>query len=89
VRQNTRNACADFENAHRRNLTNILQNGSLGTDRDNQIIAVGDIDTSRVLATLGRLSLVKPAELSVRLGDEEGAGAILSASNQRECFGPR
>jgi hypothetical protein len=38
----------------------------------NQIIALGGIDTSRVLATLGRLSLVKP----VRLGDDEGAGAI-------------
>ena len=58
------------------NLTNILQNGSLSADGDNQIIALGGIDTSRILATLGRLSLVKPVELSVRLGDEEGAGAI-------------
>jgi Protein of unknown function (DUF2939) len=58
------------------NLTNILQNGSLGANGDNQIIALGGIDTSKVLATLGRLSLVKPVELSVRLGDEEGAGAI-------------
>lgn len=58
------------------NLTNILQNGSLSADGDNQITALGDIDTSRVLQSLGRLSLVKPVELSVRLGDEDGAGAI-------------
>ena len=58
------------------NLTNILQNGSLSVDGDNQMIALGGIDTSRVLQSLGRLSLVKPVELSVRLGDEEGGGAI-------------
>ena len=57
-------------------LTNILQNGSLGADVDSQIIALGGLDTSKVLATLGRLSLVKPVELSVRLGDDEGAGSI-------------
>ena len=58
------------------NLTNILQNGSLGADGDNQIVALGDIDTSKVFESLGRLSLVKPVELLVRLGDEQGAGAI-------------
>jgi hypothetical protein len=58
------------------NLTNILQNGSLGAYGDNQIVALGGIDTSKVFQSLGRLSLVKPVELSVRLGDEEGAGAI-------------
>jgi hypothetical protein len=58
------------------NLTNILQNGSLSADSDYQITALGGIDTSKVLESLGRLSLVKPVELSVRLGDEEGAGAI-------------
>jgi hypothetical protein len=58
------------------NLTNILQNGSLGADGDSQMIALAGIDTSKVLESLGRLSLVKPVELSVRLGDEEGAGAI-------------
>jgi hypothetical protein len=58
------------------NLTNILQKGSLGADGGNQIIALGNIDTSKVLQSLGRLSLVKPVELSVRLGDDEGAGAI-------------
>ena len=58
------------------NLTNILQNGSLRADGDNQIVALGDIDTSKVFESLGRLSLVKPVELLVRLGDEQGAGAI-------------
>jgi hypothetical protein len=58
------------------NLTKILQKGELGTDRDNQIVALGGIDTSRILGTLGRLSLVKPVEFSVRLGDDEHAGAI-------------
>ena len=58
------------------NLTNILQNGSLSADGDNQMVALGDIDTSKILESLGRLSFVKPVELSVRLGDEEGAGAI-------------
>jgi hypothetical protein len=58
------------------NLTNILKNGSLGADGDSQLIALAGIDTSKVLESLGRLSLVKPVELSIRLGDEEGAGAI-------------
>jgi hypothetical protein len=58
------------------NLTNILQNGSLSADGDNQIVALGGIETSKVFQSFGRLSLVKPVELSVRLGDEEGAGAI-------------
>jgi hypothetical protein len=58
------------------NLTNILQNGSLGAGGNNQIIALGGIDTTKVLRSLSRLSLVKPVELSVRLGDEEGTGAI-------------
>jgi hypothetical protein len=58
------------------NLTNILKNGSLGADGDSQLIALSGIDTSKVLESLGRLSLVKPVELSIRLGDEEGAGAI-------------
>jgi hypothetical protein len=58
------------------NLTNILKNGSLGADGDSQMIALAGIDTSKVLESLGRLSLVKPVELSIRLGDEEGAGAI-------------
>lgn len=58
------------------NLTNILQNGSLGAGGDNQIIALGNIDTSKVLESLGRLSFIKPVELLVRLGDDEGAGAV-------------
>ena len=58
------------------NLTNILKNGSLGADGDSQLIALAGIDPSKVLESLGRLSLVKPVELSIRLGDEEGAGAI-------------
>jgi hypothetical protein len=58
------------------NLTNILQNGSFGADGDSQMIALAGIDTSKVLESVGRLSLVKPVELSIRLGDEEGAGAI-------------
>jgi hypothetical protein len=58
------------------NLTNILKNGSLGGDGDSQLIALAGIDTSKVLESLGRLSLVKPVELSIRLGDQEGAGAI-------------
>ena len=58
------------------NLTNILKNGSLGADGDSQLIALAGIDTSKVLESLGRLSLVKPVELSIRLGDAEGAGAI-------------
>ncbi|HEV7599230.1 MAG TPA: DUF2939 domain-containing protein [Bradyrhizobium sp.] len=58
------------------NLTKILQKGELGTDRDNQIVALGGIDTSKILGTLGRLSFVKPVEFSVRLGDDEHAGGI-------------
>jgi hypothetical protein len=58
------------------NLTKVLQKGQLGTDGDNQIFALGAIDTSKVFATLGRLAFVKPVEFSVRLGDDEGAGSI-------------
>ena len=58
------------------NLTNILQKGSLSADGDSQIVALGGIDTSKVFQSLGRLSLVKPVELSVQLGDVESAGAI-------------
>jgi hypothetical protein len=58
------------------NLTNILKNGSLDADGGSQMIALAGIDTSKVLESLGRLSLVKPVELSIRLGDEESAGAI-------------
>ena len=58
------------------NLTNILQKGALTTDGDNQIVALTTLDSSQLFGTIGRFSIVKPVEFSVRIGDDETAGAI-------------
>ncbi len=58
------------------NLTNILQKGALTTDGNNQIVALTALDTSQLLGTLGRISIVKPVEFSFRIGDDEAAGAV-------------
>lgn len=58
------------------NLTKLLQQGELTTNGDNRIIALTALDTSQLFGTLGRLSIVKLVEFSVRIGGEEAAGAI-------------
>src|SRR4051794_38968956 len=60
------------------NLTRILSNGVIGSDggaiADMQRLS--DIDTSRKLDLLRRISLVKPVELQVGLGETAEAGAV-------------
>jgi hypothetical protein len=58
------------------NLTKILQKGELTTDGENQILALTALDTSQLFGTLGRFSIIKPVEFSVRIGDDHAAGAI-------------
>jgi hypothetical protein len=59
------------------NLTNILQKGSLTSEGSGvQLTALGEVDTSRLFQLIGRLSLVKPVEFLVRIGDGEAAAGI-------------
>lgn len=61
------------------NLTKLLSNGVIGSE-DGAAIAdlqrLSDIDTSKKLDLLRRMSLVKPVELQVDLGETAEAGAI-------------
>jgi hypothetical protein len=59
-------------------LTNILKNGAVGVG-DTQTAdmrRLSEIDTSRILEMAGRLSVVKPVEFLVRLGDTDDSGGI-------------
>jgi len=60
------------------NLTNILNKGAIssGGSAVGNMPRLIDIDTSNVLETLQRISLVKPVELFVRLGPQDSAGGI-------------
>jgi hypothetical protein len=59
-------------------LTNMLKNGAVAVDNaaSTNMPPVSEIDTSRIFQTLGRLSLVKPVEFQIRLGDSESSGGI-------------
>jgi hypothetical protein len=59
-------------------LTNMLRNGAVAVDNADaaNMLRVSDIDTGRIFQTLGRLSLVKPVEFQIRLGDSESSGGI-------------
>ena len=60
------------------NLTSILNKGAISYDghtiRDMQRLS--EIDTSKTFEMLGRVSLVKPTELQVSLGNTKSAGAV-------------
>lgn len=60
------------------NLTSILNKGAIsyGGNAILDMHRLSEIDVSKVFEMLGRLSLVKPVELRVRIGDAEGAGAV-------------
>jgi hypothetical protein len=60
------------------NLTNILNKGAIssGGSAVGNMPRLIDIDTSNVLETLQRISLVKPVEFFVRLGPQDSAGGI-------------
>lgn len=60
------------------NLTGMLKKGAIssgGNDIAN-MQRLSEMDTSKVLEMLSRLSPVKPVEILVRLGDTESAGAV-------------
>jgi hypothetical protein len=60
------------------NLTRILKNGAIGAGESpiGNMRGLGEIDTTKVLEMLGRISLIKPVEFLVRLGETENAGAV-------------
>jgi hypothetical protein len=60
------------------NLTRLLSQGAIGSQAGGiaNMQRLSEIDTSSVLGMLGRISLVKPVELLVRLGDTEQAGGV-------------
>jgi Protein of unknown function (DUF2939) len=60
------------------NLTAILNKGSIGLGGAEiaQVQSLTQIDTSRILEMLSRISLVKPVELFVRLGDPDSGGGV-------------
>jgi hypothetical protein len=59
-------------------LTNMLKNGtvSLGDSETGDMQRLSELDTSKLFQTLRRFSMVKPVELFVHLGDDDGAGGI-------------
>jgi len=63
------------------NLTQLLKTGTIasgegGAANTPNMQRLSEIDTSRLLQLLGRLTPTKPVEFLVRLGETEGAGAI-------------
>ena len=63
------------------NLTRLLKTGTIasgeeGTPNAPNMQRLSEIDTSRLLHLLGRLTPTKPVEFLVRLGETESAGAI-------------
>jgi len=63
------------------NLTRLLKTGTIssgeeGTANAPNMQRLSEIDTSRLLQLLGRLTPTKPVEFLVRLGETESAGAI-------------
>jgi hypothetical protein len=60
------------------NLTAVLNMGTinLGGTATARMTPLSEINTSKVFETLSRLSLVKPVELFVRLGDVETSGGV-------------
>jgi hypothetical protein len=59
-------------------LTDILKKGAIGPGGSPiaNMPSLSEIDTSRTLETLKRISPVKPVEFLIRLGDTESAGAV-------------
>jgi hypothetical protein len=58
------------------NLTNLLSKGAIADAGDANMPRLGQIDTSKIAEIWSRISLVKPVEFAVRLGVNEGSGAI-------------
>jgi hypothetical protein len=58
------------------NLTNMLSKGAIVDAGNANMPRLGQLDTSKIAEIWSRISLVKPVEFAVRLGGNEGSGAI-------------
>jgi hypothetical protein len=58
------------------NLTNMLSKGAIADAGNANMPRLGQLDTSKIAEIWSRISLVKPVEFAVRLGGNEGSGAI-------------
>jgi Protein of unknown function (DUF2939) len=60
------------------NLTNILNKGTISSGETGvtNMARLSEIDTSTIFEVLHRLSLVKPVEFLVRLGDTDSDGGV-------------
>jgi len=59
-------------------LTNMLKNGAVGVGDSEtaNMQRLSEVDTSKIFEIMSRLSLVKPVEFLIRLGDSESSGGI-------------
>jgi|ERR1700694_5469818 len=59
-------------------LTDMLKDGALTVDGSGtaNMQRLGEVDTSKIFEIMGRLSLVKPVEFLIRLGDSESSGGV-------------
>jgi hypothetical protein len=60
------------------NLTNILNKGAIRSDGNPipNMQSLSEIDPSNVFETLKRISVVKPVEFLIRLGETEASGGV-------------
>ena len=60
------------------NLADILNKGAIGADGAPiaNMRSLGQIDTSNVFEILGPISLIKPVEVIISLGEGEAAGGV-------------
>ena len=60
------------------NLTNMLRNGTLdaGGAETANMHRLSELDTSKIFETISRLSVIKPVEFFIRLGDNENSAGV-------------
>jgi Protein of unknown function (DUF2939) len=60
------------------NLTNLLKTGALNMEdsKTASMQRLSEVDTSKIFEILSRLSIVKPVEFLINLGDDEASGGI-------------
>ena len=60
------------------NLTNMLRNGTLdaGDAETANMQRLSELDTSKIFETISRLSVIKPVEFLIRLGDNENSAGV-------------
>jgi Protein of unknown function (DUF2939) len=60
------------------NLTNMLRNGTFdaGGAETANMQRLSELDTSKIFETISRLSIIKPVEFLIRLGDNENSAGV-------------